>query len=119
MNPSDVEPRDLDGLYERAAGVFSLLGAPTRLRILALLCRREMNVTQLTRAMGCAQPNVARDLTTLYRAGVLVRRRKGVHVFYEVNTSHGLFLCDAVRNMVGPTGQLQPGDGVGDEYGAT
>jgi len=88
-------------VFERAAEVFALLGTPLRLRILALLCEHEMNVTQLRIALGGAQPSVSQNLATLYRSGVLVRQRKGPHVFYSVNSSHSLLLCDAVRSMIG------------------
>lgn len=95
---SEVDP---GAVFERAAEIFSLLGTPLRLRILSLLCEREMNVTQLREALGGAQPSVSQNLATLYRSGVLVRQRKGTHVFYRVNVSHSLLLCDAVRSMIG------------------
>lgn len=88
-------------VFERAAEVFALLGTPLRLRILSLLCEREMNVTQLRDALGGAQPSVSQNLAMLYRSGVLVRQRKGTHVYYRVNASHSLLLCDAVRSMIG------------------
>lgn len=93
---------DPAAVFERAAEVFALLGTPVRLRILALLCDREMNVSQLRDALGGAQPSVSQNLATLYRSGVLARQRRGTHVFYRVNASHSLLLCDAVRSMIGP-----------------
>lgn len=92
---------DATVVFERAAEVFGLLGTPVRLRILSLLCEREMNVTQLREALGSAQPSVSQNLALLHRSRVLVRQRKGAHVFYRVNASHSLLLCDAVRSMIG------------------
>lgn len=88
-------------VFEKAAEVFALLGTPLRLRILTLLCEREMNVTELRIALGGAQPSVSQNLATLYRSGVLVRQRKGAHVFYSINESHSLLICDAVRSVIG------------------
>lgn len=93
---------DSAAVFERAAEVFALLGTPLRLRIISLLCDCEMNVTQLRDALGGAQPSVSQNLATLYRSGVLARQRKGTQVFYRVNASHSLLLCDAVRSMIGP-----------------
>ena len=100
MSKHASEP-DPGVVFQRAAEVFALLGTPVRLRIISLLCEREMNVTQLRDVLGGAQPNVSQNLATLYRSGVLVRQRKGTHVFYRVNESHSLLLCDAVRSMIG------------------
>lgn len=87
-------------VFERAAEVFALLGTPTRLRLMSLLCDREMNVGDVREALGGAQPNVSQNLTLLYRAGVLTRRREGAQVFYRVNHAHSLLLCDAVRTLL-------------------
>lgn len=101
MNGRRAPDPDPGVVFERAAEVFALLGTPLRLRILALLCEHEMNVTQLKDALGSTQPSVSQNLATLYRSGVLVRRRKGPHVFYGVNAAHSLLLCDAIRNVIG------------------
>lgn len=87
-------------VFERAAEVFALLGTPTRLRLMSLLCDAEMNVSELRDALGGAQPNVSQNLTLLYRAGVLHRRREGAQVFYRINPAHSLLLCDAVRTLL-------------------
>lgn len=96
-----VDEGDVGVVFDKAAEIFSLLSTPLRLRILSLLCEREMNVTQLRAALGGAQPSVSQNLGTLYRSGVLVRQRKGTHVYYRVKASHSLLLCDAVRSMIG------------------
>lgn len=98
---------DSGAVFERAAEVFALLGTPLRLRMLQLLCRQEMNVTQLRAALGGAQPSVSQNLAVLYRSGVLVRHRKGSHVFYCVNTAHSLLLCDALRSVLGSPTQAE------------
>lgn len=101
MNGQRAPDPGAGAVFERAAEVFALLGTPLRLRILALLCEQEMNVSQLRNALGSTQPSVSQNLATLYRSGVLVRQRKGSHVFYGVNAEHSLLLCGAVRSMIG------------------
>lgn len=98
-------------VFDRAAEVFALLGTPLRLRMVRLLCRQEMNVTQLRDALGGAQPSVSQNLAVLFRSGVLTRQRKGSHVFYGVNTSHSLLLCDALRSILGQAGDAGTANG--------
>lgn len=65
----------VDGL--RAAG------EPTRLRILALLTRAELTVTELTNILKQSQPRVSRHLKLLTDAGLIDRAREGAWVFYR------------------------------------
>lgn len=65
----------VDGL--RAAG------EPTRLRILALLARAELTVTELTSVLKQSQPRVSRHLKLLTDAGLIDRAREGAWVFYR------------------------------------
>ncbi len=101
MTRGAAQDQDSAQVFARAAEIFALLGTPQRLRILSLLCEREMNVGELWGALGGAQSSVSQSLATLYRSGVLTRRRAGASVFYGVDPSHSLLLCDAVRSMVG------------------
>ena len=101
MNPQAAFNEDSSAVFERAAEVFALLGTPLRLRIVSLLCEREMNVRELRSAVGGAQPSVSQNLAMLYRSGVLRRQRRGVNVFYCVDPSHSLLVCDAMRSIFG------------------
>lgn len=57
---------------------------PTRLRLLVLCARGELNVTELTRVLGQSQPRVSRHLKTLCDAGLLSRHREGTNAFFRV-----------------------------------
>lgn len=87
-------------VFERAAEMFALLGTALRLRLMNLLCEREMNVGELSAALACGQPSVSQNLGLLYRAGLLSRQRRGAQTYYRVNPSHSLLLCDAVRSQL-------------------
>jgi ArsR family transcriptional regulator len=93
-------------VYERAAEMFALLGTALRLRLMNLLCDREMNVGELSAALACGQPSVSQNLGLLYRAGLLARQRRGAQTYYRVNPAHSLLLCDAVRSLL--RGQPEP-----------
>ena len=67
-----------DEVLERAAELFRLMSAPMRLKIIGALCQGEKNVTELLAHVATTQPNMSQHLTTLYKAGVLGKRRKGL-----------------------------------------
>lgn len=59
-------------------------GEPTRLRLLALLGRAELTVTELTRILGQSQPRVSRHLRLLCEAGLIDRFSEGTWGFYRL-----------------------------------
>lgn len=75
----------LQNLLEKAAGYFSLLSEPSRLRIIQAICHQERSVQDVVEHTGLPQPNVSRHLALLHRAGVLSRKRVGTSVFYKVS----------------------------------
>lgn len=59
------------------AALFRTLGDPTRLRILALLAREELSVTELQEVVGLGQSTVSGHLAQLRRVGLVATRREG------------------------------------------
>jgi len=62
-------------------------GEPSRLRLLALCAHAELSVSELVQILGQSQPRISRHLKLLVEAGLLVRFREGVSVFYRVSDS--------------------------------
>ncbi len=89
-----------DEVLERAAELFRLLSAPLRLKIIGALCHGEKNVTQLLASVATTQPNMSQHLNTLFRAGVLGKRRDGVQIYYHIANPHVIALCRAVCTQV-------------------
>lgn len=63
--------------------VFRAIGEETRLRIMAILLRGEVTVTELTQILGQSQPRVSRHLKILSDAGLVERHREGSWMFYR------------------------------------
>jgi ArsR family transcriptional regulator len=57
---------------------------PTRLRILVLLARGELTVSELTRILEQSQPRVSRHLKLMCEAGLLGRTQEGSWAFYRI-----------------------------------
>src|SRR5258706_14647497 len=62
----------------------NLLGDENRLRLCALLCERELCVTDLVRVTGISQSRVSTHLGRLRDAGFVRDRRHGTQCFYTV-----------------------------------
>ncbi len=91
-------------LCESTAELFGVLSAPLRLRIIRSLCRSEKNVGELMGEIKTTQPNMSSHLNTLYKAGMLGKRRNGSHVYYHVVDPSALIdLLSLSRLMVGKT----------------
>lgn len=73
-----------DHVFQMAAELFSVLSAPARLKIINCLRDGEQNVSQLVARIGTTQPNMSQHLNTLYKAGILGKRRDGVQILYRI-----------------------------------
>lgn len=69
---------------EKKAKILKALGQPTRLRIMEYLRDGERCVCEIFPAIGGQQSNVSRHLAVLKQAGLVLDRRVGVSVFYQV-----------------------------------
>ena len=75
---------ELGPVFETVSRYFSLLSEPMRIRILHAICQDERTVSEIVAETGATQTNVSRHLNTMYRAGVLTRRKDGNFIFYGV-----------------------------------
>jgi len=64
--------------------LFGAFADETRLRILNLLCVRELCVCDICEVLGEIQPKVSRHLAILREAGLLEVRREGKWKFYSL-----------------------------------
>jgi DNA-binding transcriptional ArsR family regulator len=89
-----------DEVFESAAEVFRVMSAPMRLKIISSLCNGEKNVGQLLSEIDTTQPNMSQHLNTLYKAGVLGKRRDGVQIHYRIINDRVVTLCRAVCTQI-------------------
>jgi SAM-dependent methyltransferase len=67
-----------------ASTLYRLLGDEARLRLLRVLSRERLNVTELTGVLGLAQSGVSRHLGLLKDAGFVVEERDGGFSYYRL-----------------------------------
>lgn len=97
MAPADPAD-DSARVFAIAADLFGLLSAPVRLKIVCALLEGERSVGQLLAQVDASQPNLSQHLATLYRCGILARRRVGAQVWYRIANDRVQVLCEAVRD---------------------
>lgn len=91
---------DQDRVFESVAELFAVLSTPIRLKIISAVCQGEKNVTELLAEIDTTQPNMSQHLSTLYRCGVLSKRREGVQIYYRLQSERVATLCRAVCTQV-------------------
>jgi len=69
-----------------AETLFKLLSDSTRLRALILLKNHgELCVCELTHALAISQPKISRHLAHLRDANLVIDRRQGLWIYYQIN----------------------------------
>ena len=103
-----------DAVFESVAELFSLLSTPVRLKIISALCNGEKNVSELLGEIETTQPNMSQHLSTLYRAGVLGKRRDSTQIYYRLQSERVATLCRAVCTQVAiemnPGAEIDPAE---------
>jgi ArsR family transcriptional regulator len=94
------ESSSQDRVFESAAELFAVLATPVRLKIISAVCQQERNVTELLAQIDTTQPNMSQHLATLYRSGVLSKRREGTQIYYRLQSERVAMLCRAVCTQI-------------------
>lgn len=78
---------------KRWTAIFQAMSDPTRLRLVALLCRagEELCVCELVDALEVPQYRVSRGLRILHEAGLVAERRQGKWVHYGLPRGRNAF----------------------------
>jgi len=74
---------------KQASALYRLLGDEARLRLLRVLARERLNVTELTGVLGLAQSGVSRHLGLLKEAGLVAEERDGGFSYYRAAALEG------------------------------
>jgi len=73
---------------EKLAGVFKLLSVEARIRIVQVLKRRAMCVTELTSQLGITQAATSQHLRALKDARLVKFQKRGFHVYYHLDVQN-------------------------------
>jgi SAM-dependent methyltransferase len=94
----------------QASALYRLLGDEARLRLLRVLARERLNVTELTGILGLAQSGVSRHLGLLKEAGLVAEERDGGFSYYRLSPA----LQASGTHVLSPALRVQFDDATGD-----
>ncbi|MEV0467367.1 metalloregulator ArsR/SmtB family transcription factor [Nocardia tengchongensis] len=87
-------------LYQMKADFFKTLGHPVRIRVLELLSQREYAVSEMLTEIGVEAANLSQQLSILRRAGLVVARREGLSVTYQLTSPQVAELLAVARAIL-------------------
>ena len=73
---------------EKLAGAFKLLSVEARIRIVQVLKRRGMCVTELTSQLGITPSATSQHLRVLRDARLVKFQKRGFNVYYSLDVQH-------------------------------
>jgi DNA-binding transcriptional ArsR family regulator len=76
------------------------LGDPTRQRIMLLLSRERLNVSDLADRFHLSRPAISHQIKVLVHAGLLLQERDGRERVYRVDTAKCRKFADELRGFV-------------------
>ncbi|MCA1024229.1 metalloregulator ArsR/SmtB family transcription factor [Halobacillus litoralis] len=93
----EVDTLDEETLFV-VSQTFKALADPTRIRILHLLCEKEMSVNQIAENLDLRQSTVSHQLRFLKNLRLVKYRRAGTTIFYSNDDEHVIDLLQQTIN---------------------
>ncbi|MBV9338533.1 MAG: helix-turn-helix transcriptional regulator [Solirubrobacterales bacterium] len=95
-DPAELEPE----FVQAVADTMQALATPSRLRILGRLHRGPASVNELAAAVGMESSAVSHQLRVLRHLGLVVGRREGRRIVYDLHDDHvGELLDQAIGHV--------------------
>ncbi len=98
--PKGKKSGDEDRVYEMQVRICKSFANATRLRMLDLLSKREMAVSELQSELGITTANVSQHLAILKAAGVVSTRRDGKQIFCSLAIPEVKSACALIRDVL-------------------
>lgn len=77
-----------EALLFNLAELFKVFGDSTRIKILHILNRNPMSVTQISESLSMTQPAISQQLRLLKNAKLIKGERDGKSIIYSLDDSH-------------------------------
>lgn len=95
-----LSAKQMEKVFSQVAAYFNVLSEPARLRIMYAVCAGEKSVSEVVEMCGSSQANVSRHLLALHKAGILLRRKEGVTVYYSIADNATVEMCQTVCSKI-------------------
>ena len=90
MNDETLELEQMQSAAEQACKLLKVLSNPDRLMILCQLSKGELRVGKIEQVLGIGQPTLSQQLTVLREEELVVTRREGKSIYYQLTSPKAL-----------------------------
>jgi len=90
MNDETLELEQMQSAAEQACKLLKVLSNPDRLMILCQLSKGELRVGEIEQVLGIGQPTLSQQLTVLREEELVVTRREGKSIYYQLTSPKAL-----------------------------
>ncbi len=97
----DMNNRKKLDVYQESARFLSLMANEKRLQILVILSNRELNVGQLSQAVGLTQSALSQHLAKLRAAKMVSTRREAQTIYYACHSGAVIKFIELIEDIYG------------------
>jgi ArsR family transcriptional regulator len=92
--------RQMEKIFELHADICKVFSNAKRLEILNTLRDREMTASELIEKIGLSKANLSQHMSILRSKGVVLTRREGVNIYYQISSPKIIKACDLMREVL-------------------
>ena len=89
-----------DEIFELHAEFCKMIASPRRLKIIELLAKKELSVSEIARALDVTHSNVSQHLRVMRSRHIVATRKDGQTVYYRLTHSRLPKVCAEIRSML-------------------
>ena len=86
MNAVQLDLEKMRTSADKACRLMKVLSNPDRMMLLCQLAQGEKRVGELEEILGIVQPTLSQQLTVLRDEGLVVTRREGKNIYYQITS---------------------------------
>jgi ArsR family transcriptional regulator len=90
----------MEKIFELHADICKVFSNAKRLEILNTLRDREMTASELIEKIGLSKANLSQHMSILRSKGVVLTRREGVNIYYQISSPKIIKACDLMREVL-------------------
>lgn len=90
----------MDVIYDLHADVCKTFANPKRLEIINALRDKELSAAQLLKKIKISKANLSQHMGRLVEKGVVITRKNGINVFYQLSDKKITKACELMRHVL-------------------
>ncbi len=109
MDTSTLDLEKMKVSAGKACQMMKVLSNPDRLMLLCQLSQGEKRVGELEEILGIVQPTLSQQLTVLRDEKLVVTRREGKNIYYQIASPQAMALMEVLyQQFCGPQEESTP-----------